>query len=165
MDVLRPQTIPDSSGIVRGQELFASNPFNKVVTGIRQTILSDFITPAPDQQYLASPEMINLLALPNGDVFYMIGAVSTKPLVPQPAWFNVSYYGYNGVGPERGESKRHGFRPTAETHFPGFRNWNPLRLAVANAPCRNALCRLGLISSRLLPPNTTWAKRPASSRG
>ena len=100
MDVLRPQTIPDSSGIVRGQELFASNPFNKVVTGIRQTILSDFITPAPDQQYLAFAGNDNdLLALPNGDVFYMIGAVSTKPLVPQPAWFNVSYYGYNGVGP------------------------------------------------------------------
>jgi hypothetical protein len=100
MDWARPQTIPDSSGIVRGQDLFVSNPFDRVITGIRQTILSDFITPAPDQQYLSFQGNDNdLLTLPNGDVLYLIGAVSTKPLVPQPAWFNVSYYGYNGPGP------------------------------------------------------------------
>jgi hypothetical protein len=100
MDWLRPKTIPDSSGIVRGQDLTASNPFNMAVNVVRKTVLSYFMTAAPDQQYLSFAGNDNdLLTLPNGDVLYLIGAVSTKPLVPQPTWFDVSYYGYNGAGP------------------------------------------------------------------
>lgn len=81
---------PPATGLVLGRDLGATDP--------TATVQGTFDAPPNQVDYAFGTNDHDLVALPNGDVLYLTGAFTRRPLTPKPAWFDVAYRGSFGPG-------------------------------------------------------------------
>jgi hypothetical protein len=89
IDLRRPPT----QGLVLGRNLDNFDTADPVTD-----VAATFDLPPNPNDYAYGTNDHDLLALPNGDVLYLTGAFSRRPLTPKPAWFDVAYRGQFGPG-------------------------------------------------------------------
>jgi len=80
---------PPTTGLVEGRDI--NNPNAPVIN-------ATFDPPADAQHYTFLTNDHDLVVLDNGDVLYLTGAGSKAPLIPKPAWFDVTYRNTFGPG-------------------------------------------------------------------
>jgi hypothetical protein len=89
IDLRRPPT----QGLVVGRNLD-----NFDATGPAADVEATFDLPLNPNDYAYGTNDHDLVALPDGDVLYLTGAFTRRPLTPKPAWFDVAYRGAFGPG-------------------------------------------------------------------